>query len=553
MALTSQEIINSDITSKTYAQLTTLKNASTLVPGFYLISDKANLGIIVRATSTSAFALAAVAGFLNPDFINQGDYSTLPTKTGVGTNLGNWNAGLTPSIGDIVFNVIDTTWFVNRTGVNTGSDPSLDATNWQLVNPTENLTTVWDSANTYYRNQVVIWNGQLYGNKTGTNPATTPNATPAVWTSLTIAANPTMFIAEWDSIKYDFTNDIFLSRDDLNFNHIEGDANIRTRMQWGNSQVAGNNVYTAAPSGGDETRISCRNNSGTIKNNTIWFQSILSADTNKGIIQGNNLYAQSSITADTNLGTVQDNSIFSPGGGINTNGNQGSVANNVLLSGGLISAQNQTGSINNNFVHSFATIDGHSQSGDIVQCEVMGDNILRCISNAGTINFATIGGSGGISIITLVLNAGIHNIGCQYLDGSVNYILPAGVSYDLEILSKQGSTFKRSIAASTNYSGGLLTLPANSEFAGIIILTDAAGGNITAMTGGGLPYFPIRLQCSNGISNTIQPALVAAATANQIVSDAGTFTLVGRTNGGDSADFEKRGNIVAKVNSVIMQ
>lgn len=72
----------------TYSEILTLKNNSDLVPGQkYLISDKADTGIILESTTHNEFLTTALGGFLNPDYQNVGTYSTVD---GFNSYRGSW-------------------------------------------------------------------------------------------------------------------------------------------------------------------------------------------------------------------------------------------------------------------------------------------------------------------------------------------------------------------------------------------------------------------------------------------------------------------------------
>lgn len=124
----------------TWANINTAKQASALVEGYYYITDRADSGILIRAENLNELATSALGRFVNPDFPLSpffpptGDYSNIPLETGIGANLGNWNAGLAPAANDIVFDTTVNAWYVNLSGVNTATRPGLDYINWDTVN-----------------------------------------------------------------------------------------------------------------------------------------------------------------------------------------------------------------------------------------------------------------------------------------------------------------------------------------------------------------------------------------------------------------------------------
>lgn len=106
----------------TYAQALDAAVKCKLVEGeHYKITDRADLGVILLATTPCSFSLEGQGIFLNPDFQN-----VLSLNTGV------WHSGLA----GLVANVSTTIWngfhYLNLTGA-TGTAPNGDAVNWQLI------------------------------------------------------------------------------------------------------------------------------------------------------------------------------------------------------------------------------------------------------------------------------------------------------------------------------------------------------------------------------------------------------------------------------------
>lgn len=92
----------------TYTNINALISTNSINVGWkYLISDRADLGILLDGTSTNSLSLQGSGGFLNPDFQDIGDYSGVSAVTGIakGTNQKVWFDGneVTYANGDIVF------------------------------------------------------------------------------------------------------------------------------------------------------------------------------------------------------------------------------------------------------------------------------------------------------------------------------------------------------------------------------------------------------------------------------------------------------------------
>jgi hypothetical protein len=136
---------DNNLITKTREQALVLKNAGQLKPlKFYLISNASTLyyddkiaGIIIQAISTTEFSKYGTGYFYTPNFINSGsaDYSSSPI-TFSGNLLGVWSDNF-PSviIGDVC--VWDNYNYINKTGVNDITDPSVDSVNWEFLSPSK--------------------------------------------------------------------------------------------------------------------------------------------------------------------------------------------------------------------------------------------------------------------------------------------------------------------------------------------------------------------------------------------------------------------------------
>lgn len=187
-------------------------SAQTLVEGYYLITDRADLGVLVRTVKdingyiSNAYEARGV--FLNADYQFVGDYSGVFAVTGVAvgnTGIGVWDTSLEASIstGDIVF-----------------------------------------------------WNGLHYqvtddAAFAGTNPA----ATPLAYTVLPKSAANVGYIREVDFVHYNIVGDYFAFRADNRDNKVWYNDGV---FQWGNDNVTKNTDTLGT--------FNCRNNKGSISN-----------------------------------------------------------------------------------------------------------------------------------------------------------------------------------------------------------------------------------------------------------------------------------------------
>ncbi len=145
--------------SKTYSQAATLITNSTLVQGrFYLITDKADAGILVQATSSNSFSIDAVGFYYVPDFQDVG----LQT----GNIEGVWNSGLAGLTANISIAIYNGLHYRNITG-NAGSAPDGDAVNWVALAKTlaNGYILDVDLLEYVFATNVIYWRSDKRGNK----------------------------------------------------------------------------------------------------------------------------------------------------------------------------------------------------------------------------------------------------------------------------------------------------------------------------------------------------------------------------------------------------
>lgn len=201
----------------TYANLLTLYNAGTMTPGWYIITDQADAGIVIEAVSSSQLAVFATGLFLNPDFQSVGDYSGAVGLTTVPytSTQGVWYAALEATLvdGDVVF------W---------------DGLHYQVINALAFQ---------------------------GLNPASSPGFLGPCYQVLPKATANVGYITEADDIEYDFVNASIFRRSDKRGNKVA--FNGRLFFQWGNDSVAFNTID-------DLARWTCYNSRGTISYNKAY-------------------------------------------------------------------------------------------------------------------------------------------------------------------------------------------------------------------------------------------------------------------------------------------
>lgn len=167
--------------------------------GWTMITDVADLGILVFVTSTSNYNPNGMCGgFLNADWRDDAnaDYSGVKAVTGIaaGAQLGLWaSKGFAANLGEICiwWNGGDANsgryqHYQNITGTSTTTAPNIDTTNWAALPLATNTgyVTSWDAVgldilNSLLINQLILFRNDKYGNLIGnyrTNSSPSINA-----------------------------------------------------------------------------------------------------------------------------------------------------------------------------------------------------------------------------------------------------------------------------------------------------------------------------------------------------------------------------------------
>jgi hypothetical protein len=194
------DIAGTAVVPLTSAQLLTLIATNAVVPNtWYLVSNAIftltlsdTVPILVQGVTTNSVSLSGSGIFLNADYQLVGNYSGV---LGFVSNLGVWQSTLITVIGSVV--IWNNLQYVNTTGVNGISNPSLDAVNWTVLA------------------------------KNSTNG----------------------YIQAVDDITYQASSNNILSRSDVRNNFVENNrisyATVTEafyQFQWGNNQVQSNSV-----------------------------------------------------------------------------------------------------------------------------------------------------------------------------------------------------------------------------------------------------------------------------------------------------------------------
>lgn len=163
--------IQNNFISGTYAQISALAFSNSLIPSQgYQITNALygslpvkNIAVYLEAISTNELSLSGSGYFFNADYDNIGVYSGV---SGYAGQLGCWSLSLLPVIGNVC--IWNNLHYVNITGANGLINPSADAVNWSVL-------------------AYSVING---------------------------------YIAEVDTIKYDFSQNRIIERQDLRLNSV---------------------------------------------------------------------------------------------------------------------------------------------------------------------------------------------------------------------------------------------------------------------------------------------------------------------------------------------
>lgn len=240
------------IISILYADILILKNSNTLLEGsFYLITDKADAGIIIQAISNNKLSLKGNGLFLVPDFQDVGTYTATPAPKGTNRKV------------------------------------------WSLAE---------QAGAPYANNDIAFWDGIMYQVIDDTLFDTnSPDANASAYEALTKNVN-NGYILDVDAIIYNFEDDKILERSDKRGNKISGYAQIE--FQWGNNLCYSNTTV------GYDAMFVCVNSKGIIYNNLVINGDISLDNTHLGSLIYNRFTSPLGITCSLNLGVSVQFCIF---------------------------------------------------------------------------------------------------------------------------------------------------------------------------------------------------------------------------------------------------
>jgi hypothetical protein len=508
--------------SVTNAQLLTLISTNLIKPSYtYLVTDAllTNGGVLIQGVTTNSVSLFGSGIFLNADYQGVGNYSGVAP---FGTTLGIWYPTYAGpiAIGDVV--IWNNLHYKNLTGV-WGTFPSGDAINWQVLAKT---TT-------------------------------------------------TGYIQEIDEVTYNSQFNTILSRKDKRSNYLQLDStgtNI-TQFQWGRDNVFENTII------GNSTML-IANSFASLYNNHLSTESTITDTTSvptNGEIYNNTLVNNSQLQSLGTFGTIYSNLITSNSLiKVEYLSNTGQIALNFLAAASQINLDQVYGTVNANTLETglislvTGTLDVNSQvGGNLINTttSLSLGNLTSTIINQNIItNFASLvitNGNGGTFqqnliqsplIITNLTNTFSNNT--LSLDGTFITINSVSTFTVFKVCRSGYSNFEYTLDFNTDYNLGTqtLTIPAAStQHIGIFKLSNTASNTVTNIAN--CPTkFPVNFIPDNAQVVSFAHTSITTAVADNLVSDAGTFTntLNGRTNGSDFVEYKKSGNLLVRNNIVVL-
>jgi hypothetical protein len=471
----------------TYAQSVTLVSTNSLQPGgFYYITDASSTyvqnGVIVQALTNNTFSINGVGNFLNADYNGVGNYSST-TPTYSGTNYGIWANNLpTSSIGDVV--VYDNRNYINLTGVNGGTPPPADMTNYSLL--------VYDVTKGYIR--------------------------------------------EWDIVKYDWAIDTITFRADKSGNEVELSPGVAfslqplSKFQWGRASAYNNKIIGASGFEATNSRLLFYGN--TLNNG--FYRANTRYNVNQGTFRYNQITENGEVVLNAGIGDVFcliENNLFC--------GNKpGTFTIEDATSGSIISQ--------NRFVNSSTTITSLKGSANLSYNSIMDNSILTIVSEITT-NGRFFGNTvnSGATLNIDVLDNEMRQ--CEISNHFLKFTT-IGKQITKKALIGTMSTFELELDMDDAliFNAGTLFLNFNNLGFGDITLINSTGKTISKinLTNTGTDIFR-RFYPESGSTVTYQHTLVAAAVAQNLLCDAPASAnlLTGRVLGTDYIEYRTQGSI----------
>ena len=528
------------MTKNTYAEWQLLKAQSELPEGqFILITDKGDTGLVLYCSTTASFAIEGAGGFINGDYNNtdvdmslSSRYSGIKDITGVTVSYqrGAWNIrlesisvhyyGATTSF--VVGQTVEGSDFSNGriTQIISGTGPD---TGYLLIHPSSgdfssaaeilvdsNYLIGVDSFSTYpiANGDIVVdagYNYQLVDSTYLPGGGQSPGSSPSnAYILLSKTSSNVGYVEEWDTIIYDFDNDVIKWRMDKRGNKINNVS--QSTFQFGDDKVYN---YTQ----------------GTYDSCYVY------TINNRGVITGEQKGKYSSVNVSGNIGDVYvsvdgvDNVIYGTD-------NSGSMTIHVEGYNSGIQCSRNSGWILT-YIYDESAVQADDNTGNISGRYSDAANVMHS-GNNGQINYCAFEGGIGCH---LILDLNHYHNRCIYTQNRNFLVFPSDKSYQEKSMSSESSNFEATIDIT-----GLTTLDITTKYwyCGIINVTsDNTHETINAIskTPIGFPV-KIRPSGSNLISLTILHTPISSAGQDSIITfDDNDLELLGNPPDNTLSDF----------------
>jgi hypothetical protein len=588
--------IQNNFISGTYAQITALATANSLIPSqgyqitnaLYGTLPVKNIAIYLTAISTNELSLTGSGYFYNADYDGVGVYTGVPGYAG---QLGIWKSTLSPVVGNVC------TWnnlhYVNITGSNGASNPYVDTTNWTVLaySTTNGYIAEIDfikydiSTNRIIERQDVrlnslTWCTSFVGYDSfnhfrwGDNKCLSNQLIDSVlYNCNNLLESLYNFLSNSSVVNGSATsggsanfvqNQFIDSTISIPFESLGGEALLLNNIQ--NSQVfftknnftlvdignfARNTLnnsscaditfegqYTHNVFDNCTSTVLNQTRSGYISYNTVSNSTFDVTNNTKNILT-NEIIANSVFTIGViNTGLI-DSNLISQNSQLNINTNSSTIQNNLFVSSSQLNLENNTNLVYNNYFYDTTFTSATAQSGRMFDNNF--NNCVLTIPNCSQNLSINVFKNSTINITTLSASISEN----QVSNGTLNTTnITTAITGGIYIEGIATTAYVLSLSDATIFNAGTLTIPSGlAFFFGVYTLQNCSGQNISKISTNNSDV-PIRfLPDANTVIFT--RTAIGAATSNDIVASTttATWTLTYRTNGNDSIQLRRLGNL----------
>lgn len=266
--------------------------------------------------------------------------------------------------------------------------------------------------------------------------------------------------------------------------------------------------------------------------------------------------------------TTNSNVIYTAGGGSSIYTTNRSIFRNNLLHAVSFAPSYSLSSFTNNNLNNTTISVGNDLGGSVEITNCIGTSPALQISNTATSGTMTVNKCIFNSTTSVVINGSSNQINNTLFNNfdligttvntstfslnSSNISLPVTLTANTTNITVNPtySNHQVNVDLDTAMSGNTLTEQSYMKGAGKWICTAATTKTIDKIVSGSGILHPVEITSADTKSTIVLPTAIASAVDNNIVSDAGSVTLVGRTAGSDFYIIQREGNIWKKLSSV---